>query len=103
MRAEVPQNESRGRRVEIVLNKRAGDFIGEMSHAPHNALLDGPRIGADFKHVEIVVRFEQQNIRAVQMEANGIRHVSEVGGDGDLNALRAEREADGIDRVVEES
>src|ERR1700679_317195 len=34
------------------------------------------------------------------MKADGIGHVAEVGRDGDLESLRAESEADGIDGVM---
>ena len=72
--------------------------VRKMAVAAHHALLDAPGIGADLQHVEIVIRFEQQDLHAAQMEFDGIGHVAEIGRDADLNAFGVEAEADRIDR-----
>jgi hypothetical protein len=47
-----------------------------------------------------VIRFEQQQIRTAEMEADGIGEIAEIGGNRDLDALGAEGEADRIGRIV---
>ena len=54
-------------------------------------------IRPDLQHVEIVIRFEQQQIGAAQMEADRIGHVAQIGRDAELDALRAQAEPDRID------
>ena len=80
--------------------KRAGDIVRKMPIAAHHALLHRPGIGPDLQHFQIVIRFEQQQIRAAQMEADRIRQIAEIGGDRNLDAFGAEGESDGIGGVV---
>ncbi len=47
-----------------------------------------------------MIRFEQQQIGAAQVVADGIRQIAQVGGDGDFDAFGAEREPDRIDGVM---
>ena len=71
-----------------------------MPVAAHHPLLHAPRIGPDFQHFQIVIRFEQQHLHPPQMNLDRIRHIAEIGRDPDLNAFRVEAEADRIDRIV---
>ena len=74
--------------------------IGEMASAGEDALLDDPGIGADFEHVEIVIGFEDEAIGVAQMDFDELRHVAEVGDDGELGAVGAEGESDRVGSVV---
>jgi hypothetical protein len=47
-----------------------------------------------------VIRFEQQQIRTAEMEADGVGEIAEVGGNRDLDSFGAEREADRIGCIV---
>ena len=71
-----------------------------MADAAHHALLHGPGIRAHLQHVEIVIGFEQQHVRAAQVELDGFGNVAQIGGDADAHALRLEAEAHRIDGVV---
>ena len=78
----------------------ANHVVRQMPFASHHALLDGPRIRPHLQHFEIVIRFEQQQVSAAQVELDGIGHVAQVGDQADFDALRAKAEADRIDGVV---
>ena len=80
--------------------KFADDVVRKMPGAAHDALLDVPGIGADLEHVEIVIGFEDQEIGFAQMVLHQFGQVAEVGDDGDLRAVRAKGEADGIGGIV---
>ena len=47
-----------------------------------------------------MIRFEQQNLHAAQMNFDRIRHVAEIGRDADLDAFGVETEPDGIDGIM---
>ena len=78
----------------------ADDAIRKMPRAAHHALLDVPGIRADLEHVEIVIRFEDQEIGFAQVMLHKLRHVAEVGNDGDFGAIGAKGKADGIGGIV---
>lgn len=78
----------------------ANGVVGEMAGAGEDALFDDPGIGADLEHVEVVIGFEDEAIGVAEMDANVIGHEAEVGADGDLVAVGAESEADGVDGIV---
>ena len=60
--------------------------IREMPRAAHHPLLDVPRIRPHFQHFQIVIRFQDQAIRAAQMVFHKLRHVAKVGDDGNFCA-----------------
>ena len=78
----------------------ADRVIRKMPGAGKHALLDDPGIGADLEHVEVVIGFEDQAIRLAEMNFDELGHVAEVGADGDLDAVGAEGEAEGIGGIV---
>ena len=78
----------------------ADSMIGEVARAGKDALLDDPRIRADLEHVEIVIGFEDEAIGLAEMDSDVIRKVAEIRADGDLGAVGAEGESDGVGRVV---
>jgi len=78
----------------------ADDGVRKMSRAAHDALLDVPRVGPDFEHLEIVIRFENQEIRVAQMMLHEFGQIAEVRDDGYFRAVRAKGVADGIGRVM---
>lgn len=80
--------------------KFADDGVGKMAGASHDALLDVPRIWADFEHLEIVIRFEHQEIGFAEMKFDVLGHVAEVGDDGGFGAAGAESVADGLSGVM---
>jgi hypothetical protein len=75
-------------------------MIRKMAGAAEDALLDDPRIRADFEHVEIVIRFENQAVGATKMDFDKLGHIPKVGNDGHFRAVRTKGESDGISRVV---
>ena len=83
--------------------KFADGMIREMAGAAEDALLDDPGIGANFEHVEVVIGFEDQAIGVAQMDFDELRQVAEVGDDGELRAVGAEGEGDGVGGVMRNS
>src|SRR6266446_4716109 len=71
-----------------------------MPRAAQHALFHHPRIRPDLQHVEIVIGFQDQAVRAAEMHFYQLRHVPEVGDDRHFRAIRTERETDGISRIV---
>ena len=80
--------------------KFADDCIRKMARAAHHALLDEPRVRAHLQHLEIVIRFENQEIGFAQMVLHKLRQIAEIGDDRDFHAIRAETVADGIGGVM---
>ena len=80
--------------------KFADRVIRKMASARKDALLDHPRIGADLEHVEIVIRFEDEAIGLAEMDSDVIGQIAEIGADGDLGAVGAESESNGVGGVV---
>ena len=78
----------------------ADRMVGEVTGAGKDALFDDPGIGADLEHVEIVVGLEDEAIGLAEVGPHVIRQVAEISADGDLGAVGAEGESDGICRVV---
>jgi hypothetical protein len=78
----------------------ADGVIGKMAGAGKYALLDDPRIGSNLEHIEVVVGFEDQTISFAEVDFDKLRHVAEVGADGNLGAVGAKGETDGIDGIV---
>lgn len=97
---EVAQDEGMKFGREALHGKRSGEVVGEMAIAAHHALLDAPRIGADFQHLEVVIRFEQQKVDAGQMKADGIRDIAEVGEQAHALAFGLDEEAHGVNGIV---
>jgi hypothetical protein len=78
----------------------ADGVVREMAGAAEHALFYGPGVGADFKHIEIVIGFQDQTIGFAEMDFDQFRHVSEIGDNGHFRAARAEGESDGVGSVV---
>src|SRR5579872_938369 len=98
--AEMAQNQGRGGGIELVAQVIAHHFVGQVAVAAHDALLHRPGIGSDLQHVEVVIGFEQQHVRAAQMELDRVRDISEIGDDADLDALRLKAKAYRVDGIM---
>lgn len=98
--AQMAQDEGGGAGIEHIAQEAAGGVVRQVPHAPHDALLDGPGIRADLEHFHIVVGFEQEHVGTLEMDADGIGQVAQIGGDGDFDAFGVQGEADGVDGVV---
>lgn len=98
----VSENEIAGVTIETIrIGKVFADrVIGEMAGAGKDALLNNPRIGANLEHIEVVIGFEDETISFAEVDFDKFRHVAEVGADGNLGAVGAKSETDGIDGVV---
>lgn len=90
--------------VEIPFNaagdEGGGHVVGEMTVAAHHALLYAPRIGAYLQHLQVVVRFQQQEMAALEVVLHGFRHVAEVSQQAKAVAFGLDNEAHGIGGVV---
>ena len=78
----------------------ADGVIGEVAGAGKDALLDDPRVRADFEHVEIVIGFEDEAIGLTEVDSDVIGQVAEISADGNFGAVGTEGEADGVDSIV---
>ncbi len=99
---DVREDEIARDRVEAVGVGKilAYGVIRKMACAAQDPLLDHPGIRADLEHVEIVIGFKDQAVRATKMDFDELGHVAEVGDDGHFRAVRTKGESDGISRVV---
>jgi hypothetical protein len=100
---DVAENEVAGDGVEAgfgVGEVFADGVIGEMAGAGEDALLDDPRVGANFEHVEIVIGFEHEAIGIAEMNFDEFGHVAKVGDESHFCAVGAESEADGVSGVM---
>jgi len=99
---DVGEDEITGAGIEAVRigEEFADSMVGKMAGAGEHALLDDPGIRADLEHVEVVIGFEDQAIGLTKVDLDHFRKVTEVGADGDLCAVAAESEPDGIGGVV---
>jgi hypothetical protein len=68
--------------------------------AAHDSLFDGPGVGADLEHFEVVIGFEQQEVGASEVDSDGVGEIAQVSGNGDLDAFGFERESDGVGGIV---
>ena len=98
--AQVAEDQGRGGGIEIIADEGTGDVVRQVAVAAHHALLDRPGIGSDFQHLDIVIRFKQQQIGAAQVMADGIRKIAEIGGNGDFDAFGAEGKSHRVSGVV---
>ena len=71
-----------------------------MPGAAHHALLDVPGVRADLQHFQIVIGFQDQKISFAQMMLHQLRHVAEVGDDGDFFSVGAESVAHRVRGIV---
>ena len=71
-----------------------------MAGAAQHALLHHPWIRTHFEHIQIVIGFQDQAVRAAEMNFYQLRHVTEVGNDRHFRAIRTKRKPDGISRVM---
>ena len=78
----------------------ADSVIGEMASAGEDALLDDPRVGTDLEHIEVVIGFEDHAVGFAEMDLNHFREVAQIGADGDLCAITAKSETNGVSGIV---
>jgi hypothetical protein len=78
----------------------ANNCIGKMPSAAHDALLDVPGVRADLEHLEIVIRFQDEEVGFAQMMLHELGHVPEVGDDGDFFSIGAEGVANRVGGIV---
>src|SRR6202142_1475867 len=77
--------------------------VRKMPSAAHRALLDVPGIRADLQHLNIVIRFENQQIRFAQVMLHQLRHVAEVGNYHNFSSIRAEAITNRVSSVMRNS
>jgi len=75
-------------------------MIREMAGAAEDALLNQPRVRADFQHFQVVIRFKHQAVGAAKMNLDKFGHIAEIGDDGQLCAVRTKRKPNRIGGIV---
>src|SRR3982751_3461913 len=98
--ADVPQNQGRNRSVKVARNEVRGYLVRQMPASAHHALLHRPGIRSNTQHFDVMVRFENHDIRPAQVDAKRIRYIAEIGRNGDFDPATAESVADGIDCIM---
>jgi hypothetical protein len=98
--ADVSQDEGGNASVQMVLDEIGGNVIRQVSAAAHDSLLHAPGIRAHTQHFQVVIRFEQNNIGAAQVNLKRIGNVAEISRERDLDAFGANAVADGIGSIV---
>jgi hypothetical protein len=78
----------------------ADGVIGEVAGARKDALFDDPGVRSDLEHVEIVIGFEDEAVGLAEVDSDVIGQIAEIGADGNLGAVGAEGESDGVGGVV---
>ena len=98
----VGEDEEAGAGVETLGGRKvlADDVVGKVACAAHDALLDVPRVWADFEHFQVVIGFEDEAIGVAKMEFDEFGEITEIRDDGDFSAVGAEGIAHGISGVV---
>src|SRR5438105_8522652 len=74
-----------------------------MPHPAHHPLLDRPGIRTTTEHLQIVIRFQQQHMAALQVVHDAQRHVAEIGDRADFYAFSSKGEANRISSIVRNS
>lgn len=96
MFADVAEDECTCFGAKVVEDVLVDDVVGEMAAARHDTLFQAPRIGAHLQHFQVMIGFEQEDAAILQVDADGIGHVTQISADADLAALGAEGESDRI-------
>jgi hypothetical protein len=84
----------------MIADEIAGGVIRQVTHAAHDALAHRPRVIAVAQRFEIVIRFQDQQIRRAEMKFDRFGDVAKIGDEANLDAPRLEAEPDRVDRVV---
>jgi hypothetical protein len=71
--------------VEFVLEKLRDRFVGEMAAPAHDPLFERPRIRADFEHLNVMVRLDNDPVASSQAFEDKIRKIPQVQSDTDLD------------------
>ncbi len=100
MLADMAEDERRNTGVEIVLNKIGCNFIREVPAAAHHTLLHRPGIRTHAQHFEIVIGFQNKQIRSAEVHAKRIGDITQIGGNRHLDPLCREGEPDGVHCIV---
>ena len=80
--------------------ERCGIVVRQMPPRPFNPLFQIKRIGARFKHTDIMVRFEVDQIASRKILPEIVRYAARIRRDADPAASVCQPEADGICRVM---
>lgn len=80
--------------------KFADHVVRKMAGAAHHALFDVPWVRTHFEHLEIMIRFENQEIGLAEMLFDEFGQIAEVGSDGDFRAIGAKGIADRVGGIV---
>ena len=78
-----------------------GGFVGKVSVTTENSLFQTPRsMRTILQHLHVVIRFQDQNVRAPHPFQHQLSRMTEVGQDSDIAIRCSEQEPDRILRVV---
>src|SRR6516164_4155818 len=88
------------RTIVLLPNVTAYGRIGKMSIASHESLLQKPGIWPDPQHFEIMIRLENQHIRAAEAFCNVVRHITDIGQLGEFRATTLKSEGNGLCGVM---
>ena len=82
--AEVSQYNVRGLPVIVIPEKLRDRIIGKMPAAAHDPLFKGPGIRSNFKHLDVMIRLQNNAVSTPQTFKDEIRKISQVQCDPDF-------------------
>src|SRR3990172_8334865 len=94
------QNDVLSLAIEFVFQKAADNFVRQMPLTAHDPLFQVPRIGANFQHLKIMARFENDDVTALQPVHNKLCHISQVSDMANPDSLRLEVETQWINGIM---
>src|SRR5262245_25504229 len=97
---EVCEQQHLGHAVVLLANKFRDCGIREMAISSHQALLQIPRVWPNAQHLEIVIGFENQNVRAPKPLRDKLRQISNVGELCDLDSAACDAECNRLRCVM---
>ena len=85
--AQVGKHQHLGGAIKVFGKESRRRQVGEVPMAAHHPLLNVPRVGPDFEHVQIVIRLEDEALAAFHSLLNNFMHITQVGDHANLNAV----------------
>src|SRR5262249_10489614 len=94
------KNQVRGRTIILLPNEACDCRIRKMAVPTHQSLFQIPRIWADAKHVQVVIGFENENVRTSQVRRDILRQVTDIRELRYPNTAARNTEGHRLDRIV---
>src|SRR2546421_10071999 len=94
------QNDMIRRSVVLFANEPSNGGVGKVSVSTHQSLFQAPGIRPDTQHLEVVIRFEDQDLRSAEPVCHTLGKAPNIGKLADLHAAAREAERNRLSSVV---